>query len=162
MSRLVLLVLLSGLAAGLLGVPVTSNATASSAASVEFRSRAANGITVGQTPSAATQLSIAAPEYVYTRDIFSVIVSAQDSAGNVDANFSGTVQISADTPTYGLPVQYTYTAADAGQHLFGIIFDTDGLHRLTASDLDDPNILQGGYAILSRPLPYYGLPDRRA
>jgi hypothetical protein len=80
MSRLVLLVLLSGLAAGLLGVPVTSNATASSAASVEFRSRAANGITVGQTPSSATQLSIAAPEYVYTRDIFSVIVSAQDSA----------------------------------------------------------------------------------
>ena len=64
----------------------------------------------------------------------SFVVSARDASGNVVTNYLGTVTFSSSDQKAGLPASYTFTAADAGAHTFGITLVTAGTQSISASD----------------------------
>ncbi len=60
---------------------------------------------------------------------------AKDRFGNTDAKYSGTVQFtSTDANVGGLPLPYTFTAANAGQAEFSSFLNTAGVQTITAAD----------------------------
>jgi hypothetical protein len=74
-----------------------------------------------------------------------VVVAALNASNQVVNGYSGTVQLtSSDTAATGtataggtasaLPLTYTFTAADAGVHVFYVTFGTTGRQSLTATD----------------------------
>ena len=64
-------------------------------------------------------------------------VTAYDASGNVETGYTGTVQFSSSDPNAALPASYTFTAADAGQHTFSLVFDTVGSQSISATDTTD-------------------------
>ena len=60
-------------------------------------------------------------------------LTALDAYGNVVTN-PGTVHFSSSDAQAGLPVDYTFTAADAGSHTFTVTFKTAGAQSLTFAD----------------------------
>jgi hypothetical protein len=52
----------------------------------------------------------------------------------VATGYTGTVHFSSSDSKAVLPVNYTFTAGDAGQHTFAVTFDTTGLQSLTVKD----------------------------
>jgi hypothetical protein len=66
----------------------------------------------------------------------SVTVQAVDSLGNIDASYRGTVHFTSSDPGATLPADYTFTAADAGQHgfVFQLRWATPGDRTLTVKD----------------------------
>jgi hypothetical protein len=55
---------------------------------------------------------------------FNVLVRALDAYGNLTTGYTRTVQFTSGDPQATLPADYTFTAADAGQHTFGVILRT--------------------------------------
>ncbi|HKC59973.1 MAG TPA: Ig-like domain-containing protein [Myxococcales bacterium] len=117
------------------------------------------GITVN--PGATTKLQVAGfPSTVFAGTPGSVTVTAQDANNNTTPLYAGTVQIaSSDTAaTDGtatpLPLSYTFTALDAGVHVFTVILNTtSGGTSITATDT--PNALTGnqmGIVVTTGPL----------
>ena len=64
----------------------------------------------------------------------SVTVTAYDEFGNVATGYAGTVAASRQRPIANLPVNYTFTAANAGTHTFSATFITPGTQSITATD----------------------------
>ncbi|MFO0950551.1 MAG: MBG domain-containing protein [Isosphaeraceae bacterium] len=61
-------------------------------------------------------------------------VSAQDTFGNVNPGFLGTVAFTSDDPAADLPSSYAYVAADKGNHDFsGVVLRTPGKRTVTAT-----------------------------
>ncbi len=105
---------------------------------------------VAVSPAAPAKFVIAAPASVTAGTPFSYTVTAEDTFGNVETGYTGTVHFtasSADSQAV-LPADYTFTAADAGVHTFGatlfrtqsilsqttpVITATDAASHLTAS-----------------------------
>ncbi len=65
------------------------------------------------------------------------MLTALDSRGKVDTTYQGTVQFTSTDAKAGLPLNYTFTTADAGVHTFnnGVSFRTAGVQSLTAADI---------------------------
>jgi len=62
-------------------------------------------------------------------------VTMRTPEGEVDADYRGTVDLTApDSFVEGLPLQYQFTAADAGVHTFDLRFPTPGVQRVTGAD----------------------------
>jgi hypothetical protein len=61
-------------------------------------------------------------------------VTAKDAAGNVATGYRGTVHFTSSDGTAALPLDYTFTAADAGTHTFSATLKTLGTQSLTATD----------------------------
>ena len=82
--------------------------------------------------------SFATPDVAGTAG--TVTVAAYDQYGNLENSdtspYLGTVDpVSSDGQTTGLPASYTFTAGDAGTHLFsGVALDTAGSQSITATD----------------------------
>lgn len=85
-----------------------------------------NSITV--TAAAASTVAISAPPGVTAGIAFSVTVSIEDQYGNLDTNYAGTVGFSGGGSGASLPLNYTFTSADAGTHTF-----TSGVTLSTAA-----------------------------
>jgi hypothetical protein len=91
-------------------------------------------------PAALSKFAIAAPATIPAGTPFSFTVTPEDRFGNVETGYTGTVHFSAlanDTQAV-LPVDYTFTAADAGKHSFGAtLFKTAGASSpfVSAKDL---------------------------
>jgi hypothetical protein len=65
---------------------------------------------------------------------FSVAVSALDGAGNVLPGYDGTIQFTSSDAAATLPVDYTFTPADAGSHTFqGVTLQTQGDQTLSVT-----------------------------
>jgi hypothetical protein len=70
----------------------------------------------------------------------SVTVSALDSAGNVATSYRGTVHFTSSDSKASVPVDYTFTAADAGVHVFSyalhpsLMLKTAGSQSVRATD----------------------------
>ena len=69
----------------------------------------------------------------------SVTVTAESTFGNVATNYSGTVHFATSDPAGNpvmLPANYSFTAADAGLHVFtsGVKLITAGLQTITVTD----------------------------
>jgi len=94
-----------------------------------------------QPPSpVASYLTVQAPESVDPGQPFDVAVTVRNLDG-VAAGYAGSVQLSSTDPQANLPPDYTFTAADAGVHVFsGVSFATAGPQQITATDTATPAI----------------------
>ena len=63
-----------------------------------------------------------------------VTVTAEDSSANVVSAYTGTVHFIGSDSAGVLPEDYTFTGADAGVHVFQVIFATPGTQSVTATD----------------------------
>ncbi|MCA8994611.1 MAG: VCBS repeat-containing protein [Planctomycetaceae bacterium] len=63
-----------------------------------------------------------------------VTVAARDSNGDIITGYTGTVFFSSSDQQAGLPASYTFTAADAGTHVFSVVLKTAGNQSLTVTD----------------------------
>ncbi len=78
-----------------------------------------------------------------------------DSAGNVAPDYTGTVAFTASDSVAYLPAQYTFTAADAGQHDFTVTFNTVGAQMVNATDTVTTAITASANTNVSGPAYYY-------
>jgi hypothetical protein len=87
------------------------------------------------TPAAAATLILAGFPTSTTGGVAgTVTVTARDAYGNVATGYTGTVHFSSSDPQAVLPVDYTFTAADAGTHTFTITFETAATQSFTVAD----------------------------
>ena len=96
------------------------------------------GITV--VPAAASYFVIAAPPSVSGGVPFSVTVSAKDPYKNVATGYTGTVHFTSSDAQAGLPADYTFTAADAGVHVFSVTLESNGSQSIAATDTSNTSI----------------------
>jgi len=64
----------------------------------------------------------------------SIRVTAVDAYGNRIHGYLGTVHFTSSDPQAKLPADYTFTAADAGTHVFSVILKTAGTQSVSATD----------------------------
>jgi RHS repeat-associated protein len=62
------------------------------------------------------------------------LVVAVGSMSSPDPSYRGTVHFTSSDSAAVLPADYTFTAADAGQHTFSVIFGASGQQSVTATD----------------------------
>ena len=103
---------------------------------------AARRLTVGGFPSSSTA---GAPG--------SVTVTALDQNGMLATGYTGTVHFTSNDPQATLPADYTFTAADRGQHTFtnGITLTTAGSQTITVTDTSDPRLTASQAGIVVMP-----------
>jgi autotransporter-associated beta strand protein len=63
-----------------------------------------------------------------------VTIALHDNLGNVATGYVGTVHFTTSDGQAVLPADYTFTAADRGQHTFSVTFKTTGTQSLSATD----------------------------
>ena len=87
-------------------------------------------------PAAASQLIIGGLPGVTHGVAFSLTLTLEDAYGNVVTGYVGTVHFSSSDSTATLPANYTFTAADAGQHTFtnAMILRKKGKQTFTITD----------------------------
>ena len=126
--------------------------------SIAAKDRATSGLTgspsgVTVAPAAASRLVISGPTTVSAGVPFSDTVTALDPYGNRATGYAGTVQLTRP-PTHprvvrgkviGKPVllaDYTFTAADAGMHVFTstVPLNTKGTQSVTVADTGSPGL----------------------
>ena len=85
---------------------------------------------------AADHFQITVPAGATAGTAFDVTVTALDTNGQVVTGYTGTVHFTSTDPSAALPNDYTFTATDAGTHVFtlGAALDTAGDQTVTAAD----------------------------
>ena len=63
-----------------------------------------------------------------------VTVTAVDANDNVATGYTGTVHFTSSDGSATLPANYTFTAGDAGTHVFSVTLKTAGTRSITATD----------------------------
>src|SRR5262249_43323235 len=91
--------------------------------SILVKPAAASTMTVGGFPSTTTA-GVAG----------NVTVTLMDPYGNIASGYTGTVHFTSSDAKAVLPANYTFTAADAGQHTFSVILKTAGTRSITVAD----------------------------
>ncbi len=86
-------------------------------------------------PAAASQLIIGGVPGVTHGVAFSLTLTMVDAYGNIATGYVGTVHFSSSDGTATLPANYTFKAADAGQHTFQMILRKKGKQTLTITDI---------------------------
>ncbi|MCY2962471.1 MAG: VCBS repeat-containing protein, partial [Planctomycetota bacterium] len=92
------------------------------------------------TPAAAHHIALSAPATTVAGAPVAVGVTMLDAYGNVATNYTGTVKFSSSDVQAGLPADYTFTAADAGQHAFNVALKTAGSRTVSAVDTSNVQI----------------------
>ncbi|HZI13854.1 MAG TPA: lamin tail domain-containing protein, partial [Myxococcus sp.] len=96
-------------------------------------------------PAAASRLTLTglvAP--VIAGAAGSVEVVARDEFGNVATGYTGRVHFESSDAEAELPEEYTFTAADAGRHVFsGVVLYTAGDQRVSVTDVADATLTAG-------------------
>jgi hypothetical protein len=64
----------------------------------------------------------------------SATVTVKDASGNTAVGYRGTVRFTSTDPAAVLPAAYTFTATDAGVHVFSVTLKTVGTRSVTATD----------------------------
>ncbi len=111
-----------------------------------------NGVQSGIVVSPATAASLAVGGFPATTagKAQAFTVTARDAFGNVATGYTGTVSFGSSDPQAGLPAAYTFTAADAGVHVFTAVLKTAGTQSLTVADAGSGGSLaatQSGIAV---------------
>ena len=78
----------------------------------------------------------------------SVMVAVKDADGTTDAGYRGTVHFTSTDPAAVLPGDYTFTAVDAGVHVFSITLKTAGSQGVRARDTVATSITGAKYGIV--------------
>jgi len=85
-------------------------------------------------PPVASQFVVRLPEHVTAGQPVKVTVAAQDSSGRPVSGYTGTVHLTSSGAAAVLPSDYTFTAADHGQHTFQVTLTAAGSQTLTVTD----------------------------
>jgi len=88
-------------------------------------------------PPPAAILEFTAPVVATTGASFAFTLTARGSTGQVATGYTGTVHFTSDDPQASLPADSTLTNGVGG---FNATFNTDGRHRLTATDTKTPTL----------------------
>ncbi len=90
------------------------------------------------TPAAADHFRIDAVATSVAGQAFDVTVTALDHFGNIDTNYQGAITFTSTDAAALLPDDYTFTADDAGVHVFAgrVTLFTAGNQDITATDTD--------------------------
>jgi hypothetical protein len=83
---------------------------------------------------------IGLPSSTHVGQMVTFTVTLFDAFGNVATGYRGTVHFTSTDHTAILPVDDTFTAQDAGSHVFSVVFRKKGVQRLTASDTQDGDL----------------------
>lgn len=108
--------------------------------SVRATDTAASGITgvltgIVVTPAAATHLTVSGILSPFPAgSTHGVTVTAKDAYGNFATGYRGTIHFTSTDPAAVLPPDYTFTAADAGTHTFGVTLNSLGPQAVRARD----------------------------
>jgi hypothetical protein len=87
------------------------------------------------TPAAVSQFRITAPASVTALTPFTITITALDPYGNQVVNYTGTIHFSSSDALALLPANYTFTAADSGQHTFSsVVLWQTGTQTVTVTD----------------------------
>jgi hypothetical protein len=82
--------------------------------------------------------------WVYAGSPFDLTVTAADPFDKTVYVYRGTVIFDSSDPDAELPLSYTFTAADAGVHVFqGLTLNTPGPQTIYVQDVGDPTKLGG-------------------
>jgi len=81
----------------------------------------------------------------------SFTVTLRDLYGNIASGYTGTVHFTSSDAKAALPGNYTFTAADAGQHTFSATLKTAGTQSLTATDTTSGNLASTDAGITVNP-----------
>jgi hypothetical protein len=90
--------------------------------------------------AAATHFKVTAPSRVIIGTPFSVTVVALDDYGNVATGYRGKVHFTSSDHKATLPADYTFTAADNGQHVFRVTLIGGGTQTVTVTDIAHSSI----------------------
>jgi len=93
--------------------------------------------------AAADHFSLSGPSSVASGAAFDLTVTVLDAYGNVVTGYTGTVTFSSSDSAPTLPADYTFTAADAGTHVFSsgvVLSDVNDMATVTATDTLDSTI----------------------
>ena len=82
----------------------------------------------------ATHFAVFADGSVFSGEPFSLEVVALDASNHRVPNYTGTVHLASSVSGETLPADYTFTAADEGEHEFQVTLNTVGADTLTASN----------------------------
>ncbi len=111
-------------------------------------------IQLGWAPSVALVAQL--PSALQNGKAAHLTVTAFDANGNVATGYRGTVQFTSTDPSATLPSSYTFTAGDAGKHLFpgSVVFRTLGAQVLTLKDAANATITgsHGANVITRQPI----------
>ena len=99
-----------------------ANSLLTGSATTTVTAAAASTLTVGGFPSSTT-----------AGNAGNVTVTAMDAYGNVATGYTGTVHLTSSDAKAVLPANYTFTAADAGEHVFSAALETAGTQSITAA-----------------------------
>jgi hypothetical protein len=90
--------------------------------------------TVGVTAAAASAFQVAGFPATTAGVAHSFTVTARDAFGNVANGYTGTATFSSSDPIASLPVNYAFTAADAGVHTFTATLKRAGTQFIQVMD----------------------------
>ena len=82
----------------------------------------------------ATNLRVGTCSSVTAGNECSISVGARDGSSATDTGYRGTVRFTSTDPAATLPADYTFTAGDAGEKAFTVVFRTPGAQRVTVTD----------------------------
>jgi hypothetical protein len=98
-----------------------------------------------------THLSIQAPASISAGTPFAITVTALDDSGQPVTGYTGLVHFSLTGPLTGM-ADYTFTAADMGQHTFSnLVLRRAGAYTVGGADTDNP-LITGGNTFTITPL----------
>lgn len=96
-------------------------------------------LTYTVSPGVYAELAFTEPANVAAGGPFTTTVSAQDSLGNIETAYTGTVTFSSSDHTATLPPNYTFSASDKGTHTFTNAFTLNVLGNQTVTVTDVAN-----------------------
>src|SRR5262249_18607017 len=97
------------------------------------------GITVN--PAAASTMIVAGfPSSTTAGSSWWFTVTLNDAFGNIASGYQGTVHLSSSDARRGLPVDYPFTANDAGVHTLSATLTTAGMQSITVKDIANPSL----------------------
>jgi dUTPase len=127
-------------------VDATSGSISIKATSGSLIGDSANDIPVDPAPADHFVVTTSLTSQDVAGTVGTVTVAEADQFGNIEDSgpnqYEGTVNLfSTDSRATGLPMSYTFTAADAGSHTFtGVILKTAGNQTITATDFVNTTI----------------------
>jgi hypothetical protein len=95
----------------------------------------------GVAAAAASRMTVSAPASVSVNAAFNITVTLFDPFGNVATGYLHKVHLTSSDPKALLPSDYTFTAADAGIHVFSIVLRSKGNRTITVQDMVASSLL---------------------
>lgn len=100
-------------------------------------SNASSACVLNMGAGAATSFTVAAAASTVAGAALPVTVTARDDSGAVATSYRGTIHVTSSDGSATLPADYTFSAADAGRHVFAsVVLRSAGAQSVTATQGD--------------------------